>query len=273
MKKLLIAATILFFTIPAAAQSYNLNYNFKEGNTYLFSEVTGNDITQEMMGNEMKIKSDSRTVTRIVSEKNSDNNIVIIVSMDSAISHTKMPMMDTTMVLDQVINKKMRWTISKKGELLEKEMIDSLNPENQMLRMGQKELMQLFILPEKEVSVGEKWNINKVDTVDMMGGTTLLTSEMEFTLSGSEEKMGYNVLKIPYTSKIIIEGKGKMMGFEFFLEGSGNAKGELYFNPDEGLPVYSEAEQTFDVTMAATGDQNMIIPINQVMKTTRTLVK
>jgi len=273
MKKLLISASILLFTISAGAQSYNLKYNFKEGSTYLFSDVSTNDITQEMMGNEMKIKNDIRTVTRIAAEKNSADDIVIVVSMDSAVSHTKMPMMDTTMVLDQVINKKMRWTISKKGELLEKEMIDSVNMEGQMLQMGQKELMQFFILPEKEVSVGEKWNVNKVDTVNMMGGTTLLTSEMEFTLSGSEEKMGYNVLKIPYTTKIKIEGKGNMMGFEFFLEGSGNAKGELFFSPDEGLPVYSEAEQNFDVTMAATGDQNMIIPISQVMKTTRTLVK
>jgi hypothetical protein len=177
--------------------------------------------------------------------------------------------MDTTINLTDMIDKKMKVTISKYGSIISKEMIDSVNLEG--MQIGRKDEFARF--PEEEVKEGDTWSTSNVDTLNIMGGSTIMTSEIKYTLSGKEEKAGHTVRKIPFSSTIKIEGGGNLMGFQFVLEGSGTSSGAYYFDEKRGIPVQTEANQVYDITMAATGDQNMIIPINQQVKTTRTLVE
>ncbi len=272
MKKLFVFSMMLVYIIPAAAQSYSLKYDFKEGKTYIYNEISNNELVQEMMGSEMKVYNDSRTVIRMVGGESTSDQIKMIVSIDSAVSDTRTPMMDTTFVYDRIIGKRTEITFSRKGEVLKKEQLDSIDLNDQIMQMGKKEALQLTMLPENEVSAGDKWTINKVDSIEMMGGTTIMTSEMEFMLDGRDEKLGREVLKMPFTAKIKIEGSGTVMGFVFSIEGEGMSKGDFYFSPAEGIPVYLEDEKNFNITMAASGDQNIIIPITQVMKSSWSLV-
>jgi hypothetical protein len=72
---------------------------------------------------------------------------------------------------------------------------------------------------------------------------------------------------------LTITGSGKMMGMEFFMEGSGTVKGAYFFDAKAGLMIADENDTNFDMTMAATGQQNITIPISQSMKLTQTLVE
>jgi hypothetical protein len=275
MKKIIGLFLLLFIIqFQLNAQSYELKYDFQEGKTYLFSENTENDLTQSMMGNEMKIKSITRNFIRVTAEDETSRGTLLNVSLDSAYASISMPMKDTSYNIDQLIGKRISILLSPEGEVLEREIIDTVDVEGDLTHQGNREAIQfLKFLPDKKVSVGESWIVNHVDTVAIMGGGTTMTSEMEFTVAGTEERDGYNVLKIPFTGKIMIEGEGSMMGFKFFIEGSGTNSGDFYFAPEEGLPIETILNQFFDITMAATGDQNMIIPITQEVKTTRKLVK
>jgi hypothetical protein len=273
MKIIISLFLLVLITSSVFAQSFDLKYNFEKGKTYLYREVTTNDLTQEMMGQEMKVNSISTTLTRLVADENTSGSLTVIVSFDSIVAQTKTPQMDTTMVIEDMIGKRMKIMMTNKGKITEKEMIDSINLEGQMVQLVQKEAMQFTELPENSIKIGDTWNVTKTDSMNMMGGMTILTSEIQYSLASTEKMMGYEVVKIPFTAKVKIEGKGSIMGFEFFLDGGGNSKGDFYFSPKEGIPVMMEVTQNFDVTMAATGDQNMIIPINQNVKTTRTLVK
>jgi hypothetical protein len=271
---LLIFSLLLVVSLQTAAQSYELKYDFKEGKTYLFREVTNNDLTQSMMGNEMKIHNSSNNVIRVTAEKKNDKGTWLNISLDSAYVTINMPMKDTAYSVNEMLNKRVGVLLSPEGEILERKDIDSADLEGAMIQLGKREALQfLRFISDKKVSTGESWIVNQVDTVNMMGGNTIMAAEMEFTIAGEEEREGYKVLKIPFKGRITIEGKGSMMGFDYVLEGSGVSAGDLYFAPKEGLPVHTEMSQDFDLTMAGTGSQNMIIPITQEVKTTRTLIK
>jgi hypothetical protein len=274
MKPFIFFSLMMLFTLNISAQSYDLKYKFQAGKTYLYQENTQNDITQTMMGSEMKIRNTSSNLIRVTSENKTEKGTRLNVSLDSAYVTLSMPMKDTAYSVDQLINKRVSILLSPEGEILEREMIDTVNLQDEMMQMGKREAIQFFkFAPDRKINKGESWIVNHVDSLDMMGGKTLMTSEMEFTIAGNEERNGYSVLRIPFKGKIKIEGGGTIMGYEFFIEGNGSSFGDLYFAPKEGIPVHTEMFQNFDINMAATGDQNMIIPINQEMKTTRTLVK
>lgn len=272
MKKLLLFPILILLTVSVSAQSFNLKYNFKKGETYRYRDSSLNEITQELMGTVMKVTTGSNSVIRFVVEDNAPDGISLVTSFDSLVATTKTPQMDTTMVMEQLIGKKIRVILSDKGKILDKQIIDSIDSQGEMMQMGMGN-SQFPRLPENQIKVGEKWNMTQVDTLDMMGGKTVITSDIEYTLQNKDEKLGIPVVKIPYTSKLKIEGKGSMMGFDFVLEGTGTAGGNLYFSHTMGVPVYSEANQNYDVTLAGTGEQNMIIPISQSMKVIRSLIK
>jgi hypothetical protein len=275
MKRVLyIFSLLLLVSMLTAAQSYDLKYNFNEGKTYLYRDVTNNDLTQSMGGNEMKIHNSAKNVIRVTAEEKTGKGTWLHISLDSAYVSINMPMKDTSYSVDEMLNKKIGVLLSPEGEILDRKTIDSAALEGAMLQLGSREAMQfLRFAPDKKVNTGESWIVNQVDTVDMMGGNTIMTAEMEFTIAGEEKREGYSVLKIPFKGKITIEGKGTMMGFDYVLEGSGTSAGDFYFAHKEGLPVHTELSQAFDLTMAGTGSQNMIVPITQEVKTTRTLIK
>jgi hypothetical protein len=227
-----------------------------------------------MMGNEMKIRNDGYSVIRVAAKETTGEGSRLLISLDSMTISMSMPMKDTTYSVEQLLGKRVSILLSPKGEVLEREIIDTVELGAEMMQYSNREAIQfLSFIPDKELKIGDTWVVNKVDTVEMLGASSIYTSETEYTLEGTENRNGYSVLKIPYKSKMTIEGEGNMGGFQFLLEGTGNSAGELYFAPKEGLPVHSESKLSYDMTLAGTGNQNIIIPITQETSQTRSLLK
>jgi len=271
---LIVIAIVLSVSIIFTQESYKLEYKFQKGKTYRYSHITNSNITQEMMGKEMKMTNASDMTMRVVVDSvASDGNTALIVSVDSAKNTTKSPMMDTTMILNNIIGKRTKITVSKIGAILSREVIDTIKNEGKMGGGSQRGMASPTKLPDKEVKVGEKWNSTTVDTIESMGGKIVHTSNVEYTLGGKEKKQNHDCLKIDYTGTSSDTGKMMMNGMELFVEGTGKVKGTVYFDHKLGLIVLDESTSDNEQTMAITGQQNMTIPMSVTSKSTKTLLE
>jgi hypothetical protein len=135
-------------------------------------------------------------------------------------------------------------------------------------RTPQREVMNIFLLPEKELKVGDKWNDSRTDTADVGTGKMVNSMDVEYTLAGTEVQSGHQCLKITYTGKLSTSGKMNRMGMDIFTEGTGKVAGTLYFDHVKGLLVRDESTRDVESTVAVTGQQNMTFPMTTTTKTT-----
>jgi hypothetical protein len=231
----------LFITGLNAQDTYKLEYKFEKGKTYRYQDVTKTDMTQEMMGKEMKIKSESNVVTRLVVDDVTKNgNAVLLISTDSMKVFSSTPMGDTTIIMSELIGKRTKVILSNLGKIENREVVDSVKITGRAAGAAQREAIQFAKLSDKVVKIGETWTATTQDTVNQMGGKIAVTGSYEYTLLGQEKKDDRNCLKITYTGKTTTEGKAKMQGMEFFIDGSGKTSGTIYFDAKAGLVVYEE---------------------------------
>jgi hypothetical protein len=265
---------ILSITFAYAQESYKLEYKFEKGKTYLYKDFTTGDITQEMMGREIKMKNESNAVIRIVVDNVAkDREATLLVSADSLSVFSSTPRGDTTMTMNEMIGKRTKVILSSTGKITKIETIDSIKLMGRAMGGAQREGIKFAQLSDKPVKIGETWTSSTQDTVNQMGGKIVVTGNHEYTLVGKEKKDGYDCLKITFTGKTTTEGKASVQGMEFFIDGSGKVNGTFFFNPKAGLLIYEETNTDSETNMATTGEQSMIIPITQVTKSIRNLLK
>ncbi len=278
---MLFYARTLFFTFfvlaawiaaAMAQESFTLEHKFEKGKTYHYTAAANSKVTQEMSGQEMHVAMEAWFVPSISLERMTpDGNIVLVYAADSARAHIKAPNMDSTLAMANLIGKRTRLTVSPKGEVLKREVIDSVKTDRFMSGLGLRELIKLPRLAAGPVRMGDKWNVTQADTNDLGGGKIVTTTNTAYTLAGKEKVQGHDCLKITYTGTASTAGKGSMMGMELFVEGTGKSTGTFYFDPEKGMFVRNEAKQENETTMAATGQQNMTIPISSTTETTFSL--
>jgi hypothetical protein len=271
---IMFSVLFLFIASLKAQDTYKLEYKFEKGKTYRYQDLTKTDMTQEMMGKEMKIKSEGNIVNRLVVDDVTVNgNAVLLISADSMKVFSSTPMGDTTMILSELIGKRTKVVLSRLGKIENREIVDSVKITGRAAGAAQRESIQFPKLSDKAVKIGDTWTATTQDTVNQMGGKIAVTGNYEYTLLGQEKKDDRNCLKITYTGKTTTEGKAKMQGMEFFIDGSGKTSGTIYFDAKAGLVVYEETLNDSETNMALTGEQQMIIPITQATKSIRTLIK
>ena len=263
----LLIILLLFSTLGFSQESYMLKYNFVKGKTYLQTTQIVNNITQSMMGREMKQLSDiTSNVEMNIEDVASDGRITMIVAVLDAAVHTSFMGKDTTIQLKDLKDKD-RVVISSEGKTLSSTKI---NPSDSTGMMAQlKNVSKMQLLPGRLVKIGEKWQNNIVDSTQASEGnpfSTNISNMMEYSLIGKENKDGKNLLKIAYSGTLNITGKGVQMGMEMFMEGTGKTEGFLYFDPVKSFVIYDENNTEMDLSIAVTGPQNMTIPMTQSMK-------
>jgi hypothetical protein len=139
--------------------------------------------------------------------------------------------------------------------------------------MGRQDLIRLHTMPTKPVKIGEKWTATKPDTNDAMGGRMVTLSTGDFTLLSRENRLGVDCLKISYTGKMTVKGKGTMNGMDFFVEGSGTTSGTYFQAVKTGLTVWEDSKYDVESTVALTGAQNLTIPSSTSVSSHRILLK
>ncbi len=270
----MLLAVLVFGTYALAQESYHLQYKFTKGKNLTYKSQTSTDMTQEVMGREMKVNSEVNLLTSTsVENVDQEGTAAIIASLDSATIHSVMMGRDTTYTPAAMLGIKTKFNCTKYGNTSSMELLDSASDNNRMALQFSQGGKSMFIhMPASDIKVGDNWTSSEVDTIKNFGGKILNTADYTYTLAGKEEKMGHNCYKIPFTSTNKIEGSGNMQGMELYIEGSGKSSGTVYINVDDGMIVYMENDLNSDLTMATTGQQKMIIPITQSTKTTVSLV-
>ena len=261
-------------TAALGQDQYTLQYKLEKGKVYRFADTTFVKSSQEMMGQEMKSTSTVLTTVRIVpAEIRADGSTVLTVSPDVMSVSVKNPRMDTTIVVKEAVGKRSRITISKLGETINKEIIDTIRYSGISANVGRQDMVRLHLMPSKPVKIGEKWTSTKPDTSEAMGGKMVTVATGDFTLLAKEKKSGVECLKISYTGKLTVTGKGSMNGADFFVEGSGSTSGTYFADIATGLPVWEDSKYDMETTVALTGAQNMTIPSSTSVSAHRMLLK
>ncbi len=274
MKNLLSLTVLLLLSTTIFAQSYKIEYKFKEGETYKYQSNMKGSFVQEVMQQEMKIKTDGKTFVKLFADKVAqDGKMNLHASIDSGKVSTSTPMMDTTMSLDMLKDKRTEIIISPNGKIISKNLIDTLGGDLQSMGVNQNETMQFFTLPEKEVKQGDTWNGVVVDSVSLMGGVIVNKTDVNYKLIGEENKDNAKVLKIEFNGSTESNGNTTMMGQELFIEGKGRMNGFFFFDPAKGIMTSSTTNVDNQMTMATTGSSNMIIPMTQAVTVDYSLVK
>lgn len=264
----LLTSALLFTVIPASAQTYNLNYNYEANSNYIYDITVQNKMTQEVMGQEMTFNSNMMSVAKMKSSgKNNSGNLLFTFSLDSAKVKTSSPMGDTTIVLEDMIGKRIKLEISPKGSVVKREVVDSVKGNFMTGSQINRETINLLDLPENEINIGDTWTVTKTDSVENAGGVFINSGLTTYKLVGKETYNGCECLKIESTSDMQIEGSGSMQGFDYVAEGSGKSTGTAYFDFEKGVLNGLMQKIELQMTLAGTGQQNMIIPITQEITT------
>lgn len=271
--KFLLFALLCFTTSVFAQESYRLQYSFEKGKDYKYKMTNDGIVTQTVMGQEVKINTNGEIYVNMEAEEINADSTSLLVSLDSAKYHINMPMRDTTLNLENIIGKRTRLTILNDGKVLDRETVDTVKSDADMTGQISSQTTRLFILPDKEIKIGETWNIENVDSISMMGGSIKTKSNTDYTLLGTTDTLGRSCLRVEFKGKTTSEGKAKVMGMDLFIEGNGKLTGIYLFDAGKGLMINANSQVDNELTMAATGEQNMIIPISQSSKVIQTLLE
>lgn len=264
----LLTAALFFAAISASAQTYNLNYNYEANKDYIYNITVENKMTQEVMGQEMTFNSTMKSVAKMESiGKNENGNLMFTFSLDSATVKTSSPMGDTTIVLNDVVGKRIKLELSPKGKIVKREVIDSVSGNFMTGSQVNRETINLLDLPDNEINIGDTWTVSKSDSIENAGGVFINSGLTTNKLVGKDDYNGCECLTVEFSSDMNIEGSGSMQGFDYVAEGSGKSTGTAYFNYEKGVLNGLVQKVELQMTLAGTGQQNMIIPITQEMTT------
>lgn len=272
--RMTIAFVLLAFSGVVAAtgqEKFVLKYTMDKGKVFLYEDVIDAKSSQEMMGQEMKSTTFSRSINRwVVEDVRGDGSMVVVMSADSMVMRVKNPRMDTTMTPKEMIGKRRKVVLTPRGVVTERAVVDSVKIEG-MRGSVMREGGRYHQFSPDPVAMGGKWTASILDTVESMGGKMFNSASMEYTLIGKEDKLGRECLKIGYAGTIATNGKGAMRGMEVYMEGTGKTAGTMYWDP-RGMEVFEESTVDMDMTIAVTGQQSMTIPSSTSQKITKTLL-
>jgi len=251
-------------------ESVALKYNFKEGKTFRMTMSMNTTIVQSMMGQEMKVVADAVSksemkFTKVDPEGNATATMSIIsMSVKTSAMGREEEENKTDFKKDGMI-----MVFSPSGKVSTKITDTTLSSIESISNM------KFFLLPVRDIKIGEKWFDKQIDTMQMQptNPITFMTTstDSEYTLIGKEIKDGRELYKISTTGTLEIAGKGKKSGMYLFVEGTGQASGFFYFDPSISMVVYSESDGEINNKITVTGQQNMTIPMSQKMKIVMTL--
>jgi hypothetical protein len=269
MKTIHFLALIVFIHLSIcvdAQEKFFMEYKYKSGANYKYSQESKYNSTQEFNGQEMKANGSNLVVVNLFVEKVlPDSSIQFLSTLVSAKTMMKMAMMDTVVEFKDVDYKGVRSVISKKGQLISKEVLDTLKTGNSFLDQNASFSSGIFkeleSMPKEPILIGEKWQVNRTDTVPESSMVTVVHAEN--TLVGFETKNGRQCMRINTAGKMDITGKMSRMGAEFFIEGTGDVVGSYWFDPKEGLIVAKESKTEQEMTLVLTGQMQMTIPVTQ----------
>jgi len=275
LKVLLFTGSLFLLGNATGQEKFLLEYRYVKGKTYNYQEESKFESVQEINSQEMKATGSTFALMKmIVQDVSESGDITLINSFEDFKVTTKMAIMDTTIIMKDFMDKKIQTIISKAGKMIDQKILDTVKTGKNFMDRGNSLLTvykEFVVFPDHTLKFGDTWNDERTDTTK---GTQMVTKiNAVYTLAAIEEKNSHPCLKITFTGKMEIGGKMTQMGMEFFMEGSGETSGTLWFDQKSGILVAKESTNDQDITMAMTGQMQMTIPITQTINSKFTLIE
>jgi len=258
-------ALLLLFLSPLmgiAQKKYNPEVKLNKGDSITYLIQTNVDMTQSMMGQEMKMNVSTQSKNIIaVSDIDKDKYYHLSQLSKEMTVKMKMDQMDSTMLVPDITNLPVL-VMSKKGTILRKSV--STNEKGQTMGndFGDVTASSPFIeFPDRKISEGESWETLQNDTVNFMGGDLITNSKTVYTLIGTDEKEGMKCLKINHKTTADNEGTTTMQGMDFLIEGTTIMEGTTWIDLKTAIPVFIDGTAESQMTLLLSGQQNMTIPL------------
>lgn len=278
-KKFMVILALVF--LMGCSSGYKLQYKGAPGDVNQFKIDTNMEMSMEMMGREMNFTTDViNLISQKINQVDKEGTLNVSFTYDSLSFTSNNPQMAQAQAMVDEVFKKIQGTeiqckISKHGELLDVTNVDTLIPGQLKQMVNPRQTFTAFSpdLPKKAVKIGETWTAEKDMPVESSGMKMTVKSKSNYTLLSKEIVDKKELLKISYTSEMMIDGEGEQMGMTMAIEGDGDAKGHFLFDEKNGIIQDGESETAMDLTIAISGAQNMTMPMTQFIKAKVTRVK
>lgn len=252
-------------------RAQTLRYGTQQGATHQYERTQKDHVVQTIQGNEQTadIESFWRFTTKVTDA--GDAVKVAVVHDSLALSS---PGITEQPDFSEIYGKPVEITMSKRGEVQNVDVPDSLPDIAARLDFGTTYKNFFPVLPAGEVETGDTWS-DTLNTKSNQNGLDITVQRInDYTAKGMEQKDGKDAVRIEYVSNMKIEGTGNQQGADISLSGSGTGNGTFWFQPDPGtyLGGTEKGEMKMDAFVTA-GDQNLMIPIVQSRDETVTMVE
>ncbi|RKD91674.1 DUF6263 family protein [Mangrovibacterium diazotrophicum] len=302
MKKTFLLVVVCLATFALQAQKVDISLNLKKGATYQSKSVSIGEITQEVMGQSIKIDMEITGVMAFTVTNQLDNAFEIDGKYVSLVMNMKMPQTTMTFssetpdsqdplssMLAKMTQRSFQFTLSKKGEVLAVKNLDvlmdsALSEIGDLPAVQKEQLMKqlsdsygedafrgsmgtmLTIFPDHPVAVGDSWK----SSLALKSGMTMDVA-MTYTFKGEEGGFylisGEGTMATPEGGSPVVSN-GMQMSFEM----SGSMVSDLKLDKKTGwvMAGTSEQQMTGKTKVAPTDQLPNGMDIPMTMKTTST---
>lgn len=130
----------------------------------------------------------------------------------------------------------------------------------------------LLEFPKDPVKLGTSWNIVKYDTVGTQTkegkSTIVLHTELDCKVIRTSVVNGINKAFIECGSNALgFSGNVEQQGITMIIDGEGSARGTYAIDLETGLPIDATLLMEYELRMAATGQEQMLVPVRMTMET------
>ena len=184
---------------------------------------------------------------------------------------------DTTFTSSGPLIPSIKERISPKGIILSRasgETSAKLSARSEQLMQSLTQGARFFLLefPKSPIKIGSAWSIKKSDTVGTQTGdaksSIILNTELNCKVIRTELVNGMTHAHIECGSNDLgFTGNIEQQGISMTIDGEGSAKGIYAIDLQTGLPINASLLMEYELRMAATGQEQMIIPVQMTMET------
>ena len=205
----------------------------------------GHEVELEFVGTKMETKVGDR----------------VYMSFDSAHDDGKEAKDPITPALRKIVGGKIRYTLAADNKIERVDGYDDFmvriargSKNTEMLKgMFSEDMLKRLcsssdMLPDHAVRPGDSWK----HSMEMnLYGSAKMSIDGKFTFANWEDHDGHKCVKLAYEGKMT--GKGKSDTAAFSIE-KGTIHGSSWFDPEQGLPVSSDSDQTMTINIQQRGN-------------------
>jgi hypothetical protein len=282
----LLAVMLLIGILAGCAAKKGFNYGSADTGYFLtyrpqveaLTYATDSQQTQniEIMGQSVETVTSSTSNYTVGFKGMKETNLALGITLNDMTVDVKSMQGDLTPDMSDVLGKSFDMILSPLGK--EIDIIGADDIKFDMGQAGKRSIKQGFMtifpdLGDKPVKMGDTWNSQETIESNEGGVNIKLVFNNVNTLAGMETVEGIECLKIDQTTTGTMEGTGEQMGMDLAFEGDIEGSGTFFFAYKGGYLVKVVSDGFTEATIAASGAQNMTIPMTQENKSETILVK